>query len=118
MQLLSTAFPRVSGKMNVYRASDQFEVVGLAEPKAELRKRADKNSVYKGVKRMEVEELLNTPGLQAVAVETEVRDLLRYAEMCIDAGMDDYLSKPVSPSKLVRKVEQWLKVDLSFYEAG
>ncbi|MEM9278663.1 MAG: response regulator, partial [Pseudomonadota bacterium] len=33
-------------------------------------------------------------------------------EACIDAGMDDYLSKPVSPSKLVLKIEQWLKVDL------
>ena len=33
-------------------------------------------------------------------------------EACIDAGMDDYLSKPVSPSKLTRKVEQWLKLDL------
>lgn len=39
-------------------------------------------------------------------------------EACLDAGMDDYLSKPVSPAKLVRKVEQWLKVDLDFSEAG
>ncbi|MEM7290569.1 MAG: response regulator, partial [Pseudomonadota bacterium] len=30
-------------------------------------------------------------------------------EACIEAGMDDYLSKPVAPSKLVVKVEQWLK---------
>ena len=33
-------------------------------------------------------------------------------EACIDAGMDDYLSKPVSPKKLSLKIEQWLKVDL------
>lgn len=33
-------------------------------------------------------------------------------ESCIDAGMDDYLSKPVSPNKLSLKIEQWLKVDL------
>jgi len=33
-------------------------------------------------------------------------------ESCIDAGMDDYLSKPVSPKKLSLKIEQWLKVDL------
>ncbi|MEM9331709.1 MAG: PAS-domain containing protein [Pseudomonadota bacterium] len=33
-------------------------------------------------------------------------------EACIDAGMDDYLSKPVSPNKLTRKIEQWLKIDL------
>ncbi len=34
-------------------------------------------------------------------------------ESCLDAGMDDYLSKPVSPDKLVLKIEQWLKSGVS-----
>jgi len=32
-------------------------------------------------------------------------------EACIDTGMDDYLSKPVSPNKLTLKIEQWLKLN-------
>ncbi len=29
-------------------------------------------------------------------------------ERCIDAGMDDYLSKPISPHALTRKIERWI----------
>jgi CheY-like chemotaxis protein len=29
-------------------------------------------------------------------------------EMCLEAGMDDYMSKPISPDKLTAKVEEWL----------
>lgn len=28
-------------------------------------------------------------------------------QLCLDAGMDDYLAKPVNPEALVEKVMQW-----------
>lgn len=83
-----------AGKMAVYRASPDYEVVGIVEPDPELRAAAQRSSVYAGLRWMTQEELLNYPGLQAVAVETRVRDLLPAAEACIAAGKHIHLDKP------------------------
>ncbi|MEZ5303665.1 MAG: Gfo/Idh/MocA family oxidoreductase [Verrucomicrobiales bacterium] len=83
-----------SGKMESYRASEDFEVVGIAEPDAGRRARAEKSEAYRGLKWMGVEELLNAPGLQAVAVESEVKHLLGHAEAAVAAGMHIHLDKP------------------------
>src|SRR5690606_24807581 len=32
-------------------------------------------------------------------------------ERCIEAGMDDYLSKPISPKALLEKLRRWLTKD-------
>ncbi len=49
---------------------------------------------------------LHTPiiGVTAHAIKGD-------AERCFEAGMDDYLSKPVSPEKLEEKIRKWLPVD-------
>lgn len=87
-----------SGKMRVYRASKDYEIVGVVEPDAKLRAAAEKSETYKGLKWMSREQLLNTPGLQAVAVETRVKDLLENAEACVKAGMHVHLDKPAGSS--------------------
>ncbi|GAB4155260.1 MAG: Gfo/Idh/MocA family oxidoreductase [Planctomycetaceae bacterium] len=87
-----------SGKMQAYRASKEYEVVGIVEPDEKLRASAQKNPVYKDLRWMTREQLLNVPGLQAVAVETSVRNLLSNAEACIDAGKHIHLDKPAGSS--------------------
>ena len=47
---------------------------------------------------MTEEQLLNVPELQAVAVETQVADLLDVAETCVSAGMHIHLDKPAGTS--------------------
>lgn len=91
---IGTAHAHASGKMDTMRASADFEVVGVVEPDAERRARLQDSKTYAGVSWMTEEQLLNTPGLQAVAVETAVRDLLVTGARCIAAGKHIHLDKP------------------------
>jgi predicted dehydrogenase len=87
-----------AGKLEAYRKSPEYEVVGIVEPDKARRERAEKGSVFQGLKWMTRDELLNLPGLQAVLVETEVKDLLDNAEACVDAGKHIHLDKPAGES--------------------
>lgn len=73
-------------------------MVGIVEPDNALRERAKSLAPYKDVPWMTQEQLLNTPGLQAVLVETRVRDLLNTAETCVAAGKHVHLDKPAGES--------------------
>ncbi len=57
------------------------------------------------IRRMEIEEGIawHTPiiGVTAHALDSD-------RDMCFDAGMDDYMSKPISPELLEAKIERWL----------
>ncbi|MBM3980503.1 MAG: Gfo/Idh/MocA family oxidoreductase [Planctomycetes bacterium] len=87
-----------ASKLAAYRASVDYEVVGVVEPDADLRKRAEDAAPYRGLKWLTRDQLLETPGLQAVLVETRVRDLLASAEACVSAGMHVHIDKPAGES--------------------
>jgi predicted dehydrogenase len=87
-----------ASKLSVYRASPDYEVVGIVEPDAALRKKAANLPPYRDLKWLTRQKLLETPGLQAVLVETRVRDLLDNAEACVTAGMHVHIDKPAGES--------------------
>jgi len=87
-----------ASKLEVYRRSPDYEVVGVVEPDESARKRAEASAAFKGVNWLTREQLLNIPGLQAVLVETHVRDLLDNAEACIAAGKHVHIDKPAGTS--------------------
>jgi predicted dehydrogenase len=94
-----------AGKLSVYRASPDYEVVGIVEPDTELRKRAETRDPYRGLTWMTRDQLLATPGLQAVLVETAVGDLLGNAEACVEAGKHVHVDKPAGES-----LPQWRRI--------
>ncbi len=87
-----------ASKLSVYRASPDYEVVGIVEPDAELRARAATQAPYRDLPWMTRDQLLATPGLQAVLIETRVADLLDAAEACVAAGKHIHLDKPAGDS--------------------
>lgn len=87
-----------ASKLAVYRQSPDYEVVGIVEPDAKLRQQAANAPPYRGLKWLTAEQLLNTPGLQAVLIETRVRDLLDNAEACVSTGMHVHIDKPAGES--------------------
>ena len=87
-----------ASKITAYRQSDDYEVVGVVEPDVELRGRAQNSAAYKDLKWLTFNELLNTPDLQVVGVETRVRDLLDTAEKCVAADKHIHLDKPAGES--------------------
>lgn len=109
-----------ANKLSVYRASADYEVVGVVEPNAKLREQAQRHAAYQGVPWMTEEQLLNVADLQVVLVETEVRDLLEVGHRAISAGKHIHLDKPAGESlpkfrKLLQDAEkQKLLVQLGY----
>lgn len=95
---IGTAHAHAAGKMEAYRNSPEFEVVGVVEPDPARKKSAQSSPAYRDLPFISREELLNIKGLKCVAVETEVKDLLDNAQACIDAGMHIHLDKPAGTS--------------------
>jgi len=78
------------------QVTDDFDIVGVVENDPERRKKLGDS--YHDVPLVSEEQLLNTPGLQVVVVETEVDGLLPTARRCVDAGMNIHLDKPAGES--------------------
>jgi len=96
---IGTKHAHAGGQIHTLRAlSDLYDFVGYVEPDESRYKQIADTTVYQGAKRLTEKELFSTPGLQVVAVETEVCDLLSTAQRCIDAGFHIHLDKPAGES--------------------
>ncbi len=76
------------------RLTDCFEVVGVVEADPGWRRQRGALPAYDGLPWMTEEELFATPGLQAVAVETDGPELVPTAQRCAERGLHLHLDKP------------------------
>lgn len=71
-----------------------YEVVGVVEADPGWRRRRGEDPAYRGLPWLDEAELLARPDLPAVAVETDVPDLVPTALRCIRAGKHVHMDKP------------------------
>lgn len=86
-----------AGKMAAMRLRpDVFEIVGVVDDRntAAAKFAGDDLTPYDGLKWLTEEELLNTPGLQAVTVETPNLDLVPAAMRCMERNLAMHMDKP------------------------
>lgn len=71
-----------------------FEIVGYAEESEEWVAKRGTLPAYEGLPRLSVEEVLARS--DAILVETEVQELTKTAQLCVDAGKHIHMDKPAS----------------------
>ena len=78
------------------KMSDIYEIVGIVDDRSSNAARfgIDNFKYYEGLKWMTEEELFNTPGLQAVTVETANFDLVPAAIRCMERNLAIHMDKP------------------------
>jgi len=79
---------------SMIKQKDIFDVVGYALPENEREKFPDRAKAFDGYNELTVDEILNNPEIEAVAVETEEIYLIKYALMVANAGKHLHMEKP------------------------
>jgi predicted dehydrogenase len=96
---IGTRHSHAAGKLRtILKYPEIFELVGVVEPDAKRRAEMEKIEPFAGQTWLTEEELLSTEGLQAVAVETDIPQLVPTAKRCLQAGKHLHLDKPAGES--------------------
>lgn len=79
---------------SILKQSELFEVVGYCCPENEAEYLAHKMYVFEGLRELTLDEILNNPEIEAVAIETDEIYLTKYALLCAKAGKHIHMEKP------------------------
>ena len=93
--LVGTAHSHALGKLAaLLRLPDLYEVVGIVEPDEQRRQTLARQVEFAAIPLLTEEQLLNVPGIQAVLVETQVKDVVPTAIRLAAAGLHIHVEKP------------------------
>lgn len=97
--------------------NDIYDLIGYAVAEGDEEIYNANQSAYDGVKKMTVEEILNYPGLDAVCVETEDRNLTKHAIMAAEKGLHIQMDKPggVDDAEFDRLIDLVKEKELVFH---
>ena len=96
---------------SLVRRSDLYEIAGCCLFEEEKAAHPKRLAYFEGYPERTVEQLLNDPAVDAVAIETRERDLTKYALLAAEAGKAVHVDKPGGFSlpefeKLIETVKQ------------
>jgi CheY-like chemotaxis protein len=57
-----------------------------------------------------IQKIRNLSGIQPLIVAMTANAMQGDREVCMKAGMDDYITKPFNIDKLVDSIEKWAKI--------
>ncbi len=96
---IGTKHAHAAGKLDaILKYPQLFECVGVVEPDDARWQDVQTKGPYAGQPRLTEDQLFNTKDLAAVAVETEVTQLVPIAIRCLQAGVHIHLDKPAGTS--------------------
>ncbi len=107
-------------KQTLQAAGYRFQIAENGRRGVELYKRSQPQLILMDVSMPEMNGLEATKVIRELEKETGIHTPIIGAtahalkgdmERCLEAGMDDYISKPVSPDALKAKLERWIKQD-------
>lgn len=79
---------------SIREQTEYFDVVAYGLPEEEKIRYADRLPKFDGLEERRIEDILADPTVQAVTIETEERNLIRYALMAVQAGKHIHVDKP------------------------
>ena len=92
---IGTTHAHAEGKMMALRAlPDLYEVVAVAETNFDRRRQLSGSKTFGDLKWLEVEDLLELPGLDVVLIETGIDEAPEMARRALAAGVHIHLDKP------------------------